>query len=202
MLKTFWTLLVSRNPCALRSFACGLLLCAVVGCAPRAAAQPLGLGLKLGATLTNAVTTTDPAAIPNNTTFIIGPYIEMRLPLGFSIEADALYYPNFYSSAAGGGSVWQFPVLAKLGLPLGPIRPYIEGGPSYSHLSDVKTVTDLLHESNYGITLGVGIEFKIHGFRIAPEARYNDVALTNVESPAGLFKAKHSQTIFLLSLGF
>jgi Outer membrane protein beta-barrel domain len=179
-----------------------LLVCAALCCASRASAQPLGLGLKLGATLSNAVSTADPAAIPNNTSFIVGGYLEMRLPLGFSIEGDALYYPNFYTAAAGGGSIWQFPLLAKFSLPLGPIIPYIEGGPSYSHLSDVKTVTDILHDSNYGITLGAGISIKIGGFRIGPEIRYNGVALTSIQSPAGLFKAKRDQTILLLNIGF
>ncbi len=191
MPKTFWTL-----------FVCAISVGAILGCAPSAAAQPLGLGIKLGATLTNAISATDPTAIPNNTAFIIGPYLEMRLPLGLSIEGDALYYPHLYSNAVGGGSVWQFPILAKLGIPLGPIKPYIEGGPSYSHLSDVKTVTNLVHESNYGITLGAGIEIRVKAIRIAPEVRYNGVVLTDIKSPAGLFKANHSQTILLLSFGF
>lgn len=186
MNKTFWILFV----------------CAALACTPRAAAQPFGIGLKLGATLTNAVSSAESASIPNSNTLIVGPYLELRLPLGFSIEGDALYYPNLYSTAAGGGSVWQFPILAKFGLQLGPVRPYIEGGPSYSHLSDVKTLPDLLHSSNYGVTLGAGIEIKIRAFRIAPEIRYNGVALTNIESPQDLFKSNRNQAVFLLGIGF
>jgi opacity protein-like surface antigen len=185
--KTFWMLVV----------------CAALGCASRAAAQPIGLGLKLGATLTNAVTSVDTASIPNSHTFIVGPYLELRLPLGLSIEGDALYYPGLFSNAVGGGgSVWQFPILLKLGIQLGPIRPYIEGGPAYSHLSDVKTVTDLLHTNNYGITLGAGIEIKIKAFRFAPEVRYNGVLWTSVKSPEGLFTAEHNQAVILLGIGF
>jgi opacity protein-like surface antigen len=179
-----------------------LLVCAALGAAPLAMAQPFGAGVKLGATLTNAVSSIGSETIPNSNTLIVGPYIELRLPLGFSIEGDALYYPGIYSNAAGGGSIWQFPILAKLGLQLGPIRPYLEGGPSYSHLSDVKTLPDLLHSSNYGLTLGAGIELKISAFRIAPEIRYNGVALTSIQSPLGLFKANHNQVIFQVGLGF
>ncbi len=182
---------------------CALLVCAVLGCAPRAAAQPLGLGLIVGSTLTNAVTSVETASIPNSHTFLVGPYIEMRLPLGLSIEADALYYPGLFSNVTGGGgSLWQFPLLLKLGIPLGPIKPFIEGGPSYSHLSDVKTVTDILHTNNYGITLGAGIEIRIKAFRISPEVRYNGVLWSSVSSPAGLFTAKHNQAVIQVGIGF
>jgi opacity protein-like surface antigen len=179
-----------------------LLVCAALSGAPLAVAQPLGVGLKLGATLTNAVSAIGSESIPNSNTLIVGPYIELRLPLGFSIEGDALYYPGIYSNAAGGGSIWQFPILAKFGPQLGPIRPYVEGGPAYSHLSDVKTLPDLVHSSNYGLTLGAGIELKIRAFRIAPEIRYNGVALTSIQSPLGLFKANHNQVVFEVGIGF
>src|SRR5580700_8318962 len=175
MYKTFRTLLV-----------CAAVSCAM-GFAPRAEAQPLGIGLKVGSTLTNAVTSVETASPPNRHTLIIGPYLEMRLPLGLSIEADALYYPGLFTNATGGGSLWQFPVLLKFGIPLGPIKPYIEGGPAFSHLSDVKTVLDILHTNNYGITLGAGIEIKIKAFRISPEVRYNGVVWDSVKSPDGLF---------------
>jgi hypothetical protein len=186
MHKTFWTLLV----------------CAILGCAPRAAAQPFGAGIKLGTTLTSAISSAESTSIPNGNTLIVGPYLELRLGLGLSVEADALYYPSLYSTAAGGGSVWQFPILAKFRFLGGPVRPYIEGGPSYSRISDVKTLPDLLHDNNYGITLGAGVEIKIAAFRIAPEIRYNGVVFTNLDSPLGLFKSTHNQAIFQVGIGF
>jgi len=186
MQKTFWTLFV----------------CAALASEPRASAQAFGAGIKLGATLTDAVNSAESATIPNSTSLIIGPYLEVHLPLGFSIEGDALYYPSLYPNAAGGGSVWQFPILAKLKFLSGPVRPYIEGGPSYSHLSDVKTLPDLLHDSNYGITLGAGVDIKVLGLHISPEVRYNGLALTNLESPLGLFKSNRNQAVLLVGLGF
>ena len=191
MQKTFWALHV-----------CAALVCVAVACAPRAMAQPFGAGIKLGSTLTNAVSSVESASIPNSTTLIVGPYVELRLPWGFSIEADALYYPGLYSNAAGGASVWQFPILAKYKFLKGPVRPYVEGGPAYSHLSDVKTLPDLLNDSNYGITLGAGVELKILALRIAPEIRYNGVVLTNIQSPEGFFKSNHNQAIFQVGFGF
>jgi opacity protein-like surface antigen len=185
MSKSFWTAIVF----------CGL------GFILPASAQ-VGIGVKLGTTLTNAVTSAEAESIPNSNTLIVGPYLELHLPLAFSVELDALYYPSLYSTAAGGGSLWQFPVLAKFGPQLGPFRPFIEGGPAYSHLSGVATLPDLLHSSNYGITLGAGLEFKISALRIAPEVRYNGVAFTNLESPTGLFHSTHNQAIFLVGIGF
>jgi hypothetical protein len=167
-----------------------------------AAAQFFGAGVKLGSTLTNSVSSVESEAIPNTATIIWGPYVELRLPLGFSIEGDALNYPSIYSNAAGGGTLWQFPILAKLKFLKGPVRPYVEGGPSYSHLSDVKTLPDLLHSSDYGITLGAGVEFKLSALRISPEIRYNGVALTNLKSPLGLFESNRNQAVFLIGLGF
>lgn len=165
-------------------------------------AQPFGVGLKIGSTLSNAISSAQTESIPNSTAFIVGPYAEVRLPLGFAIEGDALFFPGAYPNAAGGGSLWQFPILAKLRLLKGPIRPYIEGGPSYSHLSDVKTLPDLLHSSNFGITLGAGLEFKLFALRIAPEVRYNGFLFTNLKDPSGFFQSNRSQAIFLVGIGF
>src|SRR5262249_45379346 len=145
----------------------------LAGAAGVCQAQPFGAGIKLGSTLTDAISSAQNVTVPNAASLIVGPYLEVRLPFGFAVEGDALYYPSLYSDAVGGGTVWQFPILAKLRLLKGPIRPYIEGGPSFSHLSDVKTLPNLLHSSNYGITLGAGVELKLFALRIAPEIRYN-----------------------------
>jgi hypothetical protein len=186
MQKTFWVLFV---------LALGGL------CLP-AAAQPFGAGLVIGSTLTNAVSSAQSGTVPNSAVFIVGPYVEVRLPLGFAIEGDALYYPGLFPDAAGGGSLWQFPILAKLRFLKGPIRPYIEGGPSYSHLTDVKTLPDLLHSSDFGITLGAGVELKLLALRIAPEIRYNGFLFTNLQSPSGLFQSNRNQAVFLVGIGF
>ena len=165
-------------------------------------AQPFGAGIKLGSTLSNSISSAESESIPNSSTLIVGPYVELRLPLGFAIEGDALYYPNLYASAAGGGSLWQFPILAKLRFLKGPIRPYIEGGPSYSHVTDVATLPDLLHSSNFGITLGAGVELKLLALRISPEIRYNGFLFTNIQSPLGFFQSNRNQGVFLVGIGF
>ena len=175
---------------------------ALAGAAAPAQAQPFGAGLKLGATLTDAISSAQNESVPNAASLIVGPYVEIRLPAGFSVEGDALYYPSLYSSLVGGGSVWQFPILAKLRLLKGPIRPFIEGGPAYSHLSDVTTLPNLLHSSNFGITLGGGVELKLFALRISPEIRYNGFIFTNIQSPLGYFESNRNQAVFLVGFGF
>lgn len=184
MQKTFWTCFVL---CAAFSFP--------------AAAQPFGLGVKVGSTLTNSISSVENQSVPSSNTVIAGIYAEVRLPLGLSVEGDALYYPGLFSNAAGGGSLWQFPILAKLRFFKGPVRPYVEGGPAYSHLTDVATLPNLLNADNFGITLGAGVEFKFLALRFSPEIRYNGVVFKYLQSPSGV-QSNQNQAVILVGLGF
>jgi hypothetical protein len=167
-----------------------------------AAAQPFGAGLKVGTTLTDAINSIPSFSVPNDRHFIAGPYVEVRLPFHLAVEADALYESSLFSSVLSGGSTWQFPVLAKYRLLGGPIRPYIEGGPSFSRITDIAEIPALNHRSNYGIVLGAGIELKLLFLRVAPEVRYNGWALKNIESPTGQFESNRNQALFLVGIGF
>jgi hypothetical protein len=98
-------------------------------------AQSFGAGVKVGAPFTDAISIPVNGSIDttvNNNDYIIGPYGEVRLPGGFSVEIDALY--RGFSSAYLGepqvtGGNWEFPVMAKYKvLKNGPLKPYIEGG--------------------------------------------------------------------------
>ena len=56
----------------------------------------------------------------------------------------------------------EFPVLAKYRLFHGPIRPFVDGGLSFSKLNDVAKLNSfaaVLHSNSYGIVLGGGIAF-------------------------------------------
>ena len=163
-----------------------------------AAAQPFGFGLKLGSTLTDTIS----GNVPNGSHFIVGPYAEVRLPLSLALEVDALYEHGLYDNVTPGGSTWQFPVLAKYKLLKGPVKPYIEGGPAFSHISDLRELPQLNHRSNYGIVLGVGVEVKVLVLRVSPEIRYNGWAFQNISSPAGLYQSNRNQATFTLGIGF
>src|SRR3954451_17201562 len=117
-------------------------------------AQPLGFGIKGGVPLTDLFSTQNNLAgtVLNTETerYIIGPMVELRLPAGFSIEADALYSrANFSSALTAAGSFstsvvdtnsWEFPVVLKKkfgGAHAVAVsaRPYVEAGASFRHLS-------------------------------------------------------------------
>jgi Outer membrane protein beta-barrel domain len=181
MTKTFWTLLV---------------LCSA------ASAQPVGAGLKLGTTLTDALSVAPGFHLANDHHLIVGPYLEVRLPWGFSVEADVLYQTALLNGVYSGGATWQFPVMAKYKFLKGPVRPYVEGGPSFSHIADLAEIPALNHRSNYGITLGAGIEVKVLVLRLAPEVRYNGWTLKNIQDPLGQFESNRNQAMFLIGIGF
>ena len=114
--------------------------------------------------------------------FLIGPTLELQLPLGLSVETDALYrrlsvnilettslsgFENFLLDTiplSSHTNSWEFPILAKYRLPFPVVKPYLEAGPSFRVAEK--------YMSSSGITAGIGIEAKLWRFRIAPEVRY------------------------------
>jgi hypothetical protein len=164
-----------------------------------AAAQPVGAGLKLGSTLTDAISFQAP--ITQSPNFVVGPYVEVRLPKGFAIEGDALYLSGIYSGVVTGGSSWEFPVLAKYKFRSGFLRPYVEGGVAVSHLTDIQNVVALNHKSNFGIVAGAGLEIHALFLRITPEVRYDGFLLRNLDSP-GVFQTNKNRALFLVGFGF
>jgi len=121
----------------------------------------------------------------NSNEYIVGPMVEVRLPLSLAIEVDALYRPLELSTqapASGTGapfgttsiqssqtfSSWEFPVLGKYRLPLAPVlKPFVEAGPNFREVS-----SSLSWLSGKGFVLGGGLEVKIARLRIAPAIRY------------------------------
>src|ERR1700691_4429097 len=82
--------------------------------------QSLVFGLAGGARLTND---TEAPAMGESKRYIVGPMIELGLPLGFAVEADALYSREGYYFAFNGALVqstnsWAFPLLLKYRLPV------------------------------------------------------------------------------------
>src|SRR5271168_1315069 len=102
-----------------KTFLCSLVL---IGLTP---AQPVVAGLKLGFPVTDPFNAASYLAFPpaSWSNYTLGPYVEVRLPLKLSIEADALYRGyTFYAAKAPSASAssWEFPVVAKYHLLKGP----------------------------------------------------------------------------------
>lgn len=170
-----------------------------------ATAQPFGAGLKVGVPATDAFKVF-PVPSPSIFTgesprYTVGPYVELRLPAGMGVEVDALYRSyDFRSSGIGlSASSWEFPVLVKHRFASGPVRPYFEAGPSFSHLSDIK-LSSLNHLSNYGIVVGGGVELHLFLIRISPEIRYTGWAFRNFDGSE--VQSKRNQLAVLVGFGF
>jgi hypothetical protein len=170
-------------------------------------AQPFSAGLKVGAPFTDAISVPGGGLFGdssiNNGHFIIGPYGEVRLPGGFSIEIDALYRSfssNYYGEPQATGGSWEFPVLAKYKLlKSGPVKPYIEGGLVFSHLTG--SDFNVAHASNYGVTLGAGIEIHALFLRISPEIRYDGFFFNDFTSNS-FVQSNRNQAMVLVGIGF
>src|SRR5713226_3919477 len=95
----------------------------------------ISFGVKGGVPLTDALSQS------RSKNYVIGPMVELKLPLGFAIEADALYRPLnltilsiFAANVDNVGSV-EFPILAKYHFLHTPVvKPYAEAGPIFRHV--------------------------------------------------------------------
>ncbi len=168
-------------------------------------AQPVVAGLKIGVPFTEAFQNqsfpTVATLTASSNAYTLGPFVEVRLPLHLSIEADALYRGLHFNNIVGSASTgqWDFPVVAKYKLLKGPIKPYIEGGLDFSHLSDAKNFIVANHTSNFGVVLGAGVEIHALVMRISPEVRYTGDALKNF---TGIVNTNRNQLAFLVGIGF
>jgi hypothetical protein len=162
-----------------------------------AAYGQLGIGLKLGVPATDAFKVIQAQSIANAQNLVWGPYLDVHLPGGNSIEIDALRRKYEYGTL-GTGSSWEFPVVLKHRIGSGMARPYFEGGASFSRLSDIQLST-LKHRENFGLVLGGGVEIKFLFLKLSPEVRYTAWAVRNFD---GGLQTNRKQLAVLMGFGF
>jgi opacity protein-like surface antigen len=161
------------------------------------AGQTLAIGIAGGGRPTDDVTS---AATPESRRYMVGPMIELGLPIGFAVEVDALYHRNGYSVGNGnfGGYVieseransWEFPILLKYKLPLFKVQPFVEAGLAPRSISgtiaesgvsiDIPTgqqtpfssSSKTKWSSGFGVVTGGGVQFSVGRLRLSPEVRY------------------------------
>jgi hypothetical protein len=193
---------------------CKTFLGLLVLAAGISAAQPIGAGIKLGVPFTDAfqsISTQSFQASPQH--FIVGPYVEVRLPAKLSIEVDALHRAFDFSLAGVGlnSGQWEFPVVVKHRFLPGPLKPYFEAGIAFSKLSDVHALV-VNHTENFGIVAGGGVEIHLLSLKLSPEIRYDGWLFRNFDTVApgaatsGVFPAivqsHRNQLAFLVGFGF
>lgn len=162
--------------------------------------QSISVGIVAGAGLSSDFRNTfDPpsATRPGETNYstpkryLVGPMLEFGLPAHFSLEVDGLFRPLEYTFASiePDGSLnsvspspvitWEFPVLAKYRFALGPLRPFVEAGPSFRTTGNLNGT----NPSHAGITAGIGLETHLWGLNIAPTLRYTRWAADHETTP-------------------
>jgi hypothetical protein len=153
----------------------------------------VGFGIKGGLGMTDAFSPGgDPPNIFSQSAtkdYIVGPTLQLRLPLGLSLEADALYRPaslEIQSVVVTNPTTnpvlsttpfekqrvntFEFPLLVKYRLPVFRIKPVLEVGPSFRAGGSNSDLTyGLAHD---GFTVGGALEFKIPLGRLSTDLRY------------------------------
>jgi hypothetical protein len=163
-------------------------------------AQPVSFGLKGGVPLTDFISAVGSSsglsAVEHPQRYLLGPTVELKLPLSFAVEADVLYRRLNYQTvgttvaATGAGLVtsndWEFPVLLKYRFAGKKfVRPYADAGVAFDRLqgltdtvaNTVGTLTNsastgLKNSGTIGAVMGAGLDFHVLALHISPEVRY------------------------------
>jgi len=172
----------------MRKLACGLFVMAVTAFAD----QPFIIGVRGGVPLNDVIQGANGGGVSVATKrYVVGPTVGLRLPLGFSVQVDALYN-RFHVTANNGPSgtaitasanSWEFPATLKFTAGRGnAIAPFVEAGGSVRHLSSLGDIgpfianavdRDVISSANtVGFVLGGGLRFKAGPLKISPEIRY------------------------------
>jgi hypothetical protein len=143
----------------------------------------------------------------NTKRLLIGPTVNVALPLGFHLQFDALYQRVNYDHtfvfikvytmetfSRNTANRWQFPLLVQYHVKVPVLKPFVEIGPSFSHISGGGNVTtrqdnlfgrfretgtskssslsELRHSTVAGVTAGLGLSMHFWVTHISPEFRF------------------------------
>jgi hypothetical protein len=165
-------------------------------------AQPFSAGIKAGIPLTDFLNATENGTFDYTAPtqrYIIGGVAEVRLPLGFGVEFDALYrrlnytgsgaLANVFTTSSTSGSNWEFPLLAKYRFHFPVVKPYVDAGVAWDTLAGLKqTVTtsadelegtttisspsELQRNTTMGFVISGGVDIHAIFLHISPEIRF------------------------------
>jgi hypothetical protein len=199
-----------------------LLLCS----AASIFAQPFSAGIKAGVPLNDFVSATHNGTFDYTSPtqhYIVGGTAELRLPLGFAIEFDALYRHLQYSSSGNLAGVlttsltntttagkWEFPLLLKYRFAFPVVRPYVDGGVAWDALTGIKQTIaqgavnpfEVKHTGATGFVLGGGIDIHAVFLHISPELRYTRWFSAPITDATGVLQAGQNQAEFLVGFTF
>ena len=141
--------------------------------------------------------------------FTFGPMVDVFLPGGLGVEANALYKKTGYTVDASSGATagshsapsWEFPLLLKYRLPGEALRPYFAGGYVFRSIGDMAR---LERSGSHGLALGAGLMIDLKLVKLSPEIRYtrwNNDVFGGSGSPITI-KSVKNQADFLIGFTF
>jgi hypothetical protein len=187
---------------------CAVLLLAASAALP----QKISVGLKGGVPLTDALQVTDKSRyVSDKAPSVIGPAVEVYLPLGLSAEVDLLYrrlqYRELPGNALTTGQLWELPLLGKGRLPaLLVFTPVVSAGFSFRRLANFKPgiqqAPALTGRNAAGPTIGGGLEVKAGFMRVSAELRYTRWGSSSFKAALGGLSSQLNQADFMLGIMF
>jgi len=196
-----------------------------------ALAQPVSVGVKAGLPFTDFLSEVQGNNTAKTDRYLFGPEVELRLPLGLSVEFDALYRHFSYTNvlnpsgnqtvSTGSSGNWEFPLVAKYKFPSPIVHPYVEAGVAWDALSGLKNsalstacgnsnvcnnvvvaAPTASSQTTMGVVLGGGVDIHVLKlFHIAPEVRFTRWA-KNYFNLGGVLNSSKNQAELLVGFTF
>jgi hypothetical protein len=171
-------------------------------------AQSVHFGLKGGLPLNDAI---DAAGDFKSDfkRFTLGPMVDIWLPGGLGVEANALFKKTGYTLSATGttaaeghnAATWEFPLLLKYRFPGEALRPYLSGGYVFRSIGDMAR---LERNKSHGVAFGAGLLLDLKLVKLSPEIRYtrwNNDVFGGSQGPITI-KSVKNQAEFLVGFTF
>lgn len=174
----------------------------VLMAAGMARADALSFGVRGGAPFGEAFEKESRFNLVGRNRFLLGPTLELRLPMGFGASFDFLYR-RFVFEAAGterqGAGQWEFPLMLRYRFPGVAARPFLAAGPIFHKITGITSP----RSSSAGVVFGAGLDLKVPLLNITPEIRYSrrfqDVV---VLTGPGSLDANKNQVDFVVGFTF
>jgi len=151
---------------------------------PSFAEGPIIFGVRGGVPFNAANTFGSRFGVLSTQRFEVGPTLGIRLPVGLSVEGDALFHrqtlkvPQIAGFSAGvNADSWQFPVMLKLTAGSRAIAPVLGAGAVVRHGNDLSAIPSFLFTNSsssntVGFVAGGGVRIKLGVVSLTPELRY------------------------------
>jgi hypothetical protein len=178
-------------------------------------AEIFSIGVLGGASFTDVVNATNQNNfnfVSTSSNFTVGPSFQINLPFHLRVEGDALYRPYSFTATCSlpapgatcvapvnvSASQWRFPILAAYRFSFPVVKPFVESGVSFNHLSDISSSAqritsgagEPLDQTHAAFVIGGGVDVKVPFVRVSGELRYTHQGSSDFASISTLNQAE------------